>query len=169
MNTFSINATDLHWIDGSKDDPQDFCLHGKAIVIIGERKIEYNCTVSATALYLLKTITENHIINEDNQMLPCCGHFIIANEALDEVTISGCENGIDWSVIHKDNMVILEIEDGTKESILLEKYKLEVYRFADMIEEFYNSCTPKELPEDEFDRDGYVAFWNEWHRRREML
>ena len=65
-------------------------------------------------------------------MLPCCGHFIIANEALDEVTISGCENGIDWSVIHKDNMVILELED-------------------------------------EFDRDGYVAFWNEWHRRREML
>ena len=25
---------------------------------------------------------------------------------------------------------------------------------------------PKELPENEIDRSGYIAFWNEWRRRR---
>ena len=29
----------------------------------------------------------------------------------------------------------------------------------------YDACTPKEIPEDEFDRNGYTAFWNEWQRR----
>lgn len=26
-------------------------------------------------------------------------------------------------------------------------------------------CAPKELPANEYDRNGYIAFWNEWHRR----
>lgn len=59
-----------------------------------------------------KDNSENHIIYTDNQMLPCCGHFMIPNETLDNVTISGCPNGIDWSVIHDGNSVILELEDG---------------------------------------------------------
>ena len=33
-------------------------------------KFHIDATVSATALYLLKTLTEEHIIYEDNQMLP---------------------------------------------------------------------------------------------------
>ena len=28
-----------------------------------------------------------------------------------------------------------------------------------------DACTPKEIPENEFDRNGYTAFWNEWQRR----
>ena len=167
MGRFLISATDLRWIDDSKDNPEDYCLHGHAIAIIGDRKLEYDCTVSASALYLLKSITEDHIIYEDNQMLPCCGHSLIPNEELDNVSICGCPNGIDWSITHEKNKVILELEDGTKEEVPLEEYKEEVYRFVDEIEKFYASCTPKVLTKDQFDRDGYVAFWNEWHRRRE--
>ena len=85
------------------------------MVCIGKCKFEYDATISATALYLLKTLTENHIINTDNQMLPCCGHLMIPKETLDNVTILGCPNGIDWSVIHDENSVILELEDGTRE------------------------------------------------------
>lgn len=33
-------------------------------------KFHIDATVSATALYLLTTLTEEHIIYEDNQMLP---------------------------------------------------------------------------------------------------
>lgn len=40
MGVFSISATDLCWIDGSKDNPEDYCLHGHTIVIIGDRKLE---------------------------------------------------------------------------------------------------------------------------------
>lgn len=114
MGFFSINATDLKWINGSKDDPKDLCLHGHAIAVIGNRKLEYDATISATALYLLKSLTEDHIIYKDNQMLPCCGFSYIPNEKLDNVTILGCPNGIDWSIIHDGETVVLELEDGTK-------------------------------------------------------
>lgn len=45
------------------------------------------------------------------------------------------------------------------------EYTNEVFKFADMVENFYMSCSPKILKEP-FERDGYTAFWNEWHRRR---
>ena len=37
--------------------------------------------------------------------------------------------------------------------------------FAERIKSFYDSCSPKEMPNDEFARNGYLAFWNEWQRR----
>ena len=166
MGKFHIDATELYWLDGSADDPEDLCLHGHAIAVIGEETLEYDCTVSATALYLLKTLTENHIIHEDNQMLPCCGHFYIPDKELQNVTISGCDNGVDWTVKHVGNDVILVLENRAEVSVPLEEYQQEVYRFADKIEDYYKSCSPKIIPEDKFKCDGYIAFWNEWHRRR---
>lgn len=166
MGKFLIDATELWWIDGSADNPEDLCLHGRAVACIGGEKLEYDCTVSATALYLLKTLTENHIIHEDNQMLPCCGHFYIPDAELENVTICGCDNGIDWTVKHNGRDVILTLENGTEVTVPLEEYRQEVYRFADKIENYYKSCSPKKLPEDKFSYDGYIAFWNEWHRRR---
>ena len=59
MSQFKIDATDLTWLDDPVNDPQDHCLHGHAVAQIGERTVEYTCTVSATALYLLKTLTED--------------------------------------------------------------------------------------------------------------
>ena len=44
-------------------------------------------------------------------------------------------------------------------------YQYEVLDFAKKIKRFYDSCTPKEVPKNEFDRNGYLAFWNEWKRR----
>lgn len=76
-------------------------------------------------------------------MLPCCGFFYIPNEELDNVVISGCPNGIDWSVIHDGDKVILELDDGTKESVAIEDYRKAVYDFVDKVEAFYNSCSPK--------------------------
>ena len=170
MGFFSIDATDLKWVNGDKDDIEDLCLHGHAIAYIGEHKLEYeDATISATALYLLKTLTEDHIIDTDNQMLPCCGFNIYPHpdDSLDNVIILGCPNGIDWTVLHDGNTVILELDDGTREYIPLDDYKREVFRFADKIEMFYKSCTAKKLPEDdELTCNGYIAFWNEWHRRR---
>lgn len=162
---FSINATNFKWSD-KIDETEDLCLHGHAVVHIGEKKLEYDATISATALYLLKTLTENHIINTDNQLLPCCGFSMFPNDTLDNVVIAGCDNGIDWSVIHDGDTVILELEDGTRENISIKKYKQEVFKFADKVEAFYKSCSPKKIPDDKIDRNGYIAFWNEWHRRR---
>ncbi len=166
MGKFLIDATELCWIDGSADNADDLCLHGHAVVYIGNERLEYDATVSATALYLLKTLTEEHMIYEDNQMLPCCGHFYIPDENLENVTICGCNNGIDWTVKHSGRDVILILESGTATTISLEEYRQEVYKFADKIEDYYKHCSPKNVPGDEYERNGYIAFWNEWHRRR---
>lgn len=163
---FQIDAEHFRWISGSQDDPEDRCLHGDVTAVIGEEKFYYEGTVSACALYLLKTLTENHIIDTDYKMIPCCGHLIISNEDLSNVTIMGCDNGIDWSVLHEDDQVRLITESGRETHVSLPEYKAEVYKFADKVEAFYNKCKPKDLSRDEYDRDGYIAFWNEWHRRR---
>ena len=168
MAGFQIDAEKFYWIKGdAEDDPEDLCLHGDASAVIGDETFSYSCTVSATALYLLKSLTENHIIYEDNQMLPCCGHFLIANDTLSEVYIYGCPNGVDWSIIHEGDTVRLITESGKETVVPLAEYQKEVFRFADKVEAYYQSCAPKILPEDdEFTRNGYTAFWTEWRRRR---
>lgn len=163
---FEIDAYDLCWINGVPDDADDLCLHGHAVAKIGDEVLEYDAAVSATALHLLKSLTEDHIIGHGNQMLPCCGFFLFPNKALDTVEIDGCKNGIDWSVIHIQDKVKLITSTGKETVINMPDYRRQVYQFADKMEAFYKSCTEKILPPDEFSRSGYLAFWNEWKRRR---
>ena len=69
MEKFRIDADNFCWIDGSADNADDLCLHGHAIVCVGDEQLEFDATVSATALYLLKTLTEEHIIHKELQIL----------------------------------------------------------------------------------------------------
>ena len=171
MGTFKIDASNLHWINGSLDYPSDLCLHGDAVAIIGKYKKHYkDATVSATALYLLKSITENHYPSEEGmevQILPCCGFNIYPDANLENVSIMGCPNGEDWTIEHDGNDVVLSLDNGYIERVNIDDYKKEVFKFADLIENYYKKCSPKKLDDySDFDRDGYIAFWNEWHRRR---
>lgn len=59
MNAFSIDVDNFTWICGPEDDTEELCLHGHVTVKIGKAAMEYDGTVSATALYLLKTLTED--------------------------------------------------------------------------------------------------------------
>ena len=60
MGIFKIKADRFEWIGGVADDPQDLCLHGRVTVQFGDTVVEDTGTVSATALYLLKTLTEDN-------------------------------------------------------------------------------------------------------------
>ena len=86
MGTFRIEASNFHWICGDADDPKDFCLHGRVKLQLGETVIEDLGTVSSTALYLLKTLTEDKLMSyNDIQMVPCCGlllHGSIFSQAI---------------------------------------------------------------------------------------
>ena len=164
---FSIQYEDFEWLGGTADDPEDLCLHGMASVLVGAESFSYPCCVSAAALRMLKTLTEDHeVTNSGEQMLPCCGHSMIANDARDSVAIIGCDNGIDWTVRHENGGIRLITATGRQALIDKVLYRKEVLRFADAVEAFYQSCKPKILPEDEIGREGYQVFWNEWHRRR---
>ena len=166
MANFHIDAANLHWLEGI--EASDQCLHGYGIAVIGERQLEYDCTVSSTALYLLKSLTEDHMIYEDNQLLPCCGFFLIPDQAEENVCISGCPNGIDWTVRHVEGGVELVLEDGYAVTVPMDEYRREVLAFVQKIEDFYNAAPPRPVPEDDFDRKGWQTFWREWHRRKEQ-
>ena len=165
MTMFQIDVTDFEWISPIPDDPEDLCLHGKVTARIGGEVISDHGTVSASALRLLRTLTEDHATGEDEQMIPCCGHFLIANEDMTAVDIIGCPYGTDWAVAQVPGGVKITTESGAETFVPMEQYRREVYRFADKVESYYAQSAPKK-PYDDFTVRGYQAFWNEWRRRR---
>ena len=165
MNEFALALTNLSWWNGEADDPRDLCLHGKVTGHIGERAISCTATVSAAALNLLRTLTEEHRAGEELQMLPCCGFSLFADETGENVTVIGCNQGVDWTVLHESGTVRLILEEESV-TVPMSEYRAAVFRFADTVEAFYRACTPKILPGDEIGRRGYEAFWREFYRRR---
>lgn len=169
MDTFRIEAARFYWLkDDGRDDPVDLCLHGHVIVRFGDAVLEDDCTVSAAALRLLKTLEEDHPYRgDDEQMLPCCGFFLLPSDDLQTVTyIGGCSNGTDWAVLHEGGYIRIVLADGRTFSVDPAEYRAEVFRFADSVQAYYDSCRPKILPDDEPERSGWIAFRNEWNRRR---
>ena len=166
---FRIEATRFWWVmDDGKDDPSDQCLHGHVIARIGNETLEDDCTVTSTGLLLLRTLTEDHTeLNADgNQMLPNHGFYMWAGRDMQSVTLDGDPYGTDWAVRHDGNMVELETESGVVDRTPLDEYRKEVIRFCEAVEAYYACCQPKETPDEEYLREGWAAFWNEWRRRR---
>ena len=162
---FSIELKKYYWIDKGIDYPYDMCLHGDIAVNVGNDYFETDCTISATALRLLKTLTENHIAHENSKMFPCCGHFMIANEENDTLTIIGCPYGVDLTIINKVDSVEISTEHSTT-LIDIATYTKTVYTFADMLQSIYEKCSQRYIPKENFEQKGYVTMWNEWTRRR---
>ena len=121
------------------------------------------------ALFLLRSLKSNHIINkEENFIVPCCGNLYISNENRDTVQVLGCANGKDWTVVHSNDKIEIITESGTRIELEKSEYRRSIFKFSDEIQLFYKKSSPKVLPDDEFDRNGYLAFWNEWSRHREV-
>ncbi|OHX65423.1 hypothetical protein [Flammeovirga pacifica] len=171
-NNFDIKLLKLHWTN-DVDDPTDLCAHGHVFVKIGDEivsdKDSLEVTVSATALYLMRTLKDNYKKDDyASQILPCCGHFIIADDDNDYVNICGCPSGIDWTIIHTEDNKIKHISDNGQEAIIdREQYKKLVLDFADQVENFYKTSSPKAIPTDDFDKKGYLTFWKEWKNLRD--
>ena len=161
-----LKILDLHWID-NEDNPNDLCAHGHVFVKIGNEVIADKdspaFTVSSTALYLMRTIQGNYKKDDyASQLLPCCGHFFMADSD-DHVSIIGCGSGIDWEILHVPNNKVKHIsESGQEITIAIEEYKKKVFDFADEVEQFYKISRSKVIPEDDFDKNGYLTFWKEW-------
>lgn len=162
---FCITAENFGWLNGAEDDPQDLCLHGRVTVQVGEEVLQDDCCVSASALQMLRTLTEDHEPTPGEQMLPCCGHSMYPGDSmLNTVFISGCDNGTDYAVRHDGIDVYLITQKGTWKVSLLD-YRQQVLHFAMQVQEFYRKSSPKQLPKNPVERDGYLAFWREWGRR----
>lgn len=170
-NCFELQVLDLHWMNDT-DNPEDLCAHGHVFVKIGDEivcdKESLDITVSSTALYLMRTLKENY--NKDDypsQLLPCCGHFMTVDEENHRVNVFGCGEGIDWTIVHAGHNVEHISPGGQKAIITLDAYRKVVFQFADQVEDFYKSSLPKTIPKDDFDKKGYLAFWEEWRKLRD--
>ncbi len=176
-NQFDIKVLRQHWIkDDGKDNPEDLCSHGEVYLRIGDKEISNkesgSWTISSTALYLMRTLNENYEPNKyASQLIPCCGHFFMADENDDDfVIIMGCPNGIDWSIKHIENGQVKHILQNGEEGIIGKaEYRKIVIEFVNQVEKFYEQSNPKVIPEDEFDRKGYEAFWKEWKKLKREI
>ena len=176
-NDFELKILELHWISDENQN-QDLCVHGKVFIKIGNEiiadKDTFDLTLSSTGLYLLRSLYSSYDKEKNgygNQLLPCCGHFMFqAEENIDFVVITGCLDGIDWKIVHTEEGKVKHIsEKGTEVIIDFEGYKKMVFDFADEIEEFYLKNEAKTLPNEDFEKEGYLAFWREWKELRNQL
>ncbi len=161
-----LYATDLHFMgDNLKAQNFDYCVHGRVICKIDGCNLSNNDSdwcVSASAYRFLHSLLENHFIGAEEQMIPCCGHFLIPSKDKTSVTISGCQNGIDFDIIHEDGSILIRTQNDCTHTVSFEEYRVAVLAYAKQIEEFYHRNPPRRF-EDNFDQDGFSAFCNEWY------
>jgi hypothetical protein len=167
-STFDLQLLETFWITETNTE-HDLCAHGKVRVTVGPHTFfNDHATISATALLLLRSLERNHTeeFPLGEHLLPCCGHFLIYTEEMQEVHISGCMSGDDWMIIHQQNKVFLKMDKGIQTIVPFSAYKQTVLHFVDQVEQFYKNSPKKILPEDDFDRVGYLQFWKEWRLLR---
>ena len=129
-----------------------------------------SCLVNNSGIAIAGPLQHQSIGDFESQLIPCCGHFFMANNKGESVEIMGCPNGIDWTIKHTDDNQIKHIAESGEEAIIgKEEYRKQVIEFVNQIDNFYKKGKPKEIPEDEFDRKGYEAFQKEWNRLKKEI
>ena len=128
---------------------------------------ELQVTVSAAALYLLRTLTTPHSKQAPvgDHLFPCCG-FAMWDVGQPDVVISGCPNGVDFEVLHGvgDAEVLIRAADGREWRLEQSEWQAAVFEFADRVSEFYAASSPKQPSS--VDQAGFQQFTAEWARRR---
>jgi hypothetical protein len=164
----------LRWIRGAADDPKDLCAHGDVEFRIGDDVLldpttGKDLTVSAAALYLLRTLSVPHTKDAPvgDHLFPCCGFNTYDVAEQEDVVICGCPNGEDFEVFHDVSGagVVVRAADGREWGVGWPEWRAAVFSFADKVAEFYAACSPKE-PYEEEDAKGLRKFAAEWGRRR---
>jgi len=167
-----LQPLNMHWINNAKDDPSDLCAHGDVEFRMGadvllDDSLGWDVTVSAAALYLLRTLSEPHTkqSQDGGQLFPCCGFSMYDVAGQDDVVISGCPNAVDFEVLHEASGagVFIQSADGRKWQVPWREWRTAVYLFADAVSEFYAASSAKQVPEDD---TGFSKFAAEWQRRR---
>ncbi|SDX46194.1 hypothetical protein [Hymenobacter psychrophilus] len=175
-NQFELRLLSIGWME-NLDEELDLCAHGKVLARIGNTILsdasQGTWTVSAAALFLLRTLSLDHTpaAPVGDQLLPCCGFTMWPNpDAVSgDVLVFGCPNGADWSVEHTAEEVRLTAPEGEQAVITSQEYQHTVLRFVDEVHTFYQSSKPKAPQDDPEDAAGYEAFWREWHQRYQQV
>jgi hypothetical protein len=167
-----LRPLNLRWINGPGDDPQDLCAHGDVEFRVGENVLldptaGRNLTVSAAALYLLRTLSAPHTKQSPvgDHLFPCCGFTMYDIDDQDDVVICGCPSGVDFEVRHQGGEVVIRSDEGREYRAAGDEWRSAVFEFADRVSSFYAGAATKQ-PADDEDRRGFAKFASEWERRR---
>src|SRR5579883_2977322 len=170
-----LRPVNLRWIGGAVDDPKDLCVHGDVEFRIGNDVLldpttgGKDLTVSAAALYLLRTLSLPHSKDAPvgDHLFPCCGFAMSDVPGQEDVSVCGCLNGEDFEVLHDigGRGVVVRASEGREWRVAWPGGRAAVFSFADRVSEFYAACSPKQ-PSDEKDSSGLRKFTAEWCRRR---
>ena len=168
----TLLPTQLHWIKDAADDPHDLCAHSPVnfriddIVLV--RPEDGDWTVSAAALYLLRTLERSHTSTAPvgSQLFPRSGHALFLMPGDLEVTIIGCDQGPDFEILHIGSNLQIRPSSGPALIVPITEWREAVHHFADAVQAFYDRCIPKE-PLSPDDEQAYESFWQEWKRRRD--
>jgi hypothetical protein len=168
-----LQPVNLRWINGAAEDPTDLCAHGDVEfridqdILLGAHTGR-DLTVSAAALYLLRTLSVPHTraAPVGDHLFPCCGFAMWDIPSEPDVAMCGCPNGEDFEVLHQvsGEGVIIRAADGREWSVGWPQWRAAVFGFADCVSDFYAACSPKQPSAD--DAAGFAKFRAEWARRR---
>ena len=165
-----LTPIDLRWIKGSEDDPSDLCAHGDFEFridgdVLSDGTAGRELTLSAAALYLLRTLSRSHT-RDDEHLFPCCGFEMYDVPDQDDVVIVGCPEGETYEVLLReaDESVLVRDADGREWSVGEDSWRAAVFAFADAVSEFYARSSRRRPASD--DAAGFRAFQAEWERRR---
>lgn len=166
-----LTVTNLRWIQPG-DQPDDMCAHGDVELVVNSHNVataeEGEWCVSAAAIHLLRTLTRSHTTDDPvgEQLIPCCGHFIVPPEtAGGDVQILGCNVGINWQIIHQHDHLLFVFSDDSTAQVSLREWTAAVCGFADEVRGFYDRSVPR-TPSDDFAEAAFDAMMAEWSRRR---
>ena len=161
---FKLEILEKYWLSGMPE-AEDLCLHGEVRVHVGEAVLADEVSLSASALHLLRSVTEDHTPDMLAKLFPTDG-FCWTPDGEGSIYLGGCPNGgIDGYITHEGDMVRIALEGAPAVCVPLAEYRAEVFRFADQVEAFFRQSAPKVVTS-ELDQLWYPLFWQEWRRRR---
>lgn len=168
----TLYPVNLHWIEGTADEPADLCAHGQVDFRLGNDILvdSGTCpkvTVSAAAMYLLRTLSRAHTKQEPvgDALFPCCGHAMWDVDGEQDVVLQGCGAGVDFEILHAPEEPRCAIRsDAGAWRLQSSAWQAAVFQFADRVSAFYATSSPKRPSAD--DAAGFRKFVAEWERRR---
>lgn len=165
-----LRPRELTWINDKVDDPFDLCAHGKVQFEIDGvnlvRVEDGEWTVSAAALFLLRTLRKDHTKAAPlfENVIPHCGSGMYVGDDKEDVKIIECPIGINFQVIHVRDKVQILMDDKKPLLISTNDWRAAVLGFSQVVREFYAASTPKTLVDDS-DKAGFDKFMTEWENR----
>ncbi len=165
-----LRALNPHWLDSVDEPEYDLCVHSNVLLEIGDKVISNkesgDWTVSASAYLFLKSLNEDHISSQYEQLLPCCGFNFWKIES--GFFFGNCGIGINWDIFRRGNKIVNKFKNKEIE-VEFGEWRNAIVEFSDEVLNFYDQSVPRKYSDDN-SKEEFEYFMSEFRRlRREAI